>query len=371
MGRAWKEALGGVVQSGVYQASPRHASRQFGSFKTGRPPRLPFQFVTYFQLNPEISARFTGEEAEETGFITQNDPLSLSAVVRAIDMPTVQFTVDKKNAYNRMRPVITSKEFKGFSFTVYDDIESRWYAFWQHYYNWHFMDGRNVEAGDTGDSANMTNQLMKGPNDIVPITETVGSTEEGAQAIFNSDKYGLDIHTSNMSQYLEAIHVWQIHGQTATRTTAVNPLLTNVEFVQNDYASSGQPSEITFSVDYERLVYGKIINMNYEDDPILKELIEDVTKAPVFDPTGDKLRGLVKGLFGLEQSNVAKTTNNLHDSGRDFGDFTGSLQREDNGLASRGFFGTLLGNAVEGAIDRASSNLFKKNNKNISKLNFN
>ena len=30
-------------------------------------------------------------------------------------------------------------------------------------------------------------------------------------------------------------------------------------------------------------------------DAILKELIEDVTKAPVFDPAQDKLKGLVQG----------------------------------------------------------------------------
>ena len=47
MGKFWKEIVGGQVQQGVYQAGPRHASRQYGSFKTGRPPRLPFQFVTF------------------------------------------------------------------------------------------------------------------------------------------------------------------------------------------------------------------------------------------------------------------------------------------------------------------------------------
>ena len=51
MGKFWKEIVGGQVQQGVYQAGPRHASRQYGSFKTGRPPRLPFQFVTFFELN--------------------------------------------------------------------------------------------------------------------------------------------------------------------------------------------------------------------------------------------------------------------------------------------------------------------------------
>ena len=55
MGKFWKEVVGGQVNTGVYQAGPRHAQKQYGSFKTGRPPRLPFQFVTYFEINPNVT----------------------------------------------------------------------------------------------------------------------------------------------------------------------------------------------------------------------------------------------------------------------------------------------------------------------------
>ena len=92
MGKFWKEIVGGQVQQGVYQAGPRHASKQYGSFKTGRPPRLPFQFVTFFELN------------DTKDFHHGNDQYHYSSLVRAIDMPTVKFTVEKRNQYNKLKP---------------------------------------------------------------------------------------------------------------------------------------------------------------------------------------------------------------------------------------------------------------------------
>ena len=110
---------------------------------------------------------------------------------------------------------------------------------------------------------------------------------------------------------------FQLHANTVTRTTAINPVLTEAQVTQLDYASSGVPSEITFTIDYEKLAYGPVLNYEYDEDDILKDLIEDVTKAPVFDPSPDRLKGIVQGLFGLEQQNITKQQVQLHDAPRD------------------------------------------------------
>jgi hypothetical protein len=347
MGKFWKEIVGGQVQQGVYQAGPRHASRQYGSFKTGRPPRLPFQFVTYFELNPQLK-----------NLHMNKDEYHYSSLVRAIDMPTVSFTVEKRNQYNKLKPVILTKDFKPFSMTVYDDIESRWYSLWQHYYNYHFMDGRNL----LGDLKSFDH------NDVVATTDL------GDKNPFNSDFAGPDIHSNEMRNYFSAIHVFQIHGQHVTRTTAINPVLQDAQVTQLDYASSGVPSEIIFNIEYEKLEYGPEINMEYEDydNGILTELLEDYTKSAPFNPTQDKVRGLVKGLFGLEQSNITRSTNQLHTAQRDVNGnpSNAALLREGGGTTSGGFFTNLLTNALNTKIDEASGSLFKKNNKNLNKLNF-
>ncbi len=372
MGKFWKQAVGGQVQTGVYQASPRHASKQYGSFKTGRPPRQPFQYVIYLEINPVVL---------RTGF--QNiDPMSFSALAKSVDMPSVTFSIDKKNSYNKIKPIIQTKDFKGFSLSVYDDIESRWYALWQHYYNYHFMDGRFDNIIDTIDIEGRDRARRAGIGDVptYDVSDnsasddlTVGPVLPGFRGTrFNSDRHGPDIHSKFEKNYIDAIHVFQIHGQTATRTTAINPILADMNMTQQTYEGGGTANEITFNIEFETLSYSPVLNFQYDEDDILKDLIEDVTKAPVFDPAQDKLKGLVKGLFGLEQSNLTEMRNNLHHAERDFGEGVQniSLERESNGLTSGGFFSNLISSAINQKIDEATGDLFKKNNKNINKLNF-
>ena len=350
MGKFWKEIVGGQVQQGVYQAGPRHASKQYGSFKTGRPPRLPFQFVTFFELNN------IGD------FHAPKDHYHYSSLVRAIDMPSVKLTVEKRNQYNKLKPVILTKDFSPFTLTVYDDIESRWYSLWQHYYNYHFMDGRQFNAD----------------RDHSTHDDVVADSELGSSNPFNSDYAGPDLHSNKLRNYFKAIHVFQIHGQYVTRTSAINPVLTDATVTQLDYASSGVPSEIIFNIDYEKLEYGPKLNFEYnnskdDNQQHLEALIEDYTKSPVFDPSQDKVKGLVQAFFGLEQSNITSTTNQLHTANRDLQGQKAdgaALLREGGDSASRGFFGSLFANALDRKIDEATGSLFKKNNKNLNKLNF-
>lgn len=380
MGKFWKEVVGGQVNTGVYQAGPRHAQKQYGSFKTGRPPRLPFQFVTYFEINPEVTF---GQDAYSEVDSSVRNPRRIaydySSLVRAIDLPSVTFTVDKKNQYNKMKPIITTKDFKPFAMTVYDDIESRWYSLWQNYYNYHFMDGRfdsGYVDGNNNPSDAINNQVAnrnvignRGHDLIADASITESSNDVRG---FNSDRNGADIHEMKRKNFFDAIHVFQIHANTVTRTTAINPVLTDAQVTQLDYASSGVPSEITFNVEYEKLAYGPVLNYKYDEDPILVDLIEDVTKAPVFDPAPDKLRGLVQGLFGLEQRNETSSAIPLHDTERDLAgtEQQANIQRSTNGLTEGGFFSNLIGNALDKKLNEASADLFKKNNKNISKFNF-
>lgn len=393
MGRFWKEVVGGQVQTGVYQAGPRHASKQYGSFKTGRPPRLPFQFVVYFEVNPNVYA-YVNSEGEKQQFLNNNDFYKYSSLVRAVDIPSVDFTVEKKNQYNKLKPIVTTKDFKPFTLTVYDDIESRWYALWQNYYNYYFMDGRfdvgdqvkgvrakkadkddkgNVIAGTAVEAVKAKGNDVANRNnnnegiDLIPNNYTINT--EGSP--FNSDRNGMDIHGINRKNFFDAIHVFQIHADTVTRTTAVNPILTSAQVTQLDYASTGVPSEITFNIEYEKLAYGPILNYNYEEDDILKELIEDVTKAPVFDPSPDKLKGIVKGLLGLESRNSTRQQVVIHDAERDLEiSQVPSILSAGGGTTQGGFFSNLISNAIDKKLNEATAGLFKKQNKNINKLNF-
>ena len=346
MAKFWKDLIGGQVKNGIYVAGPRHASSKLGSFSTGNPPRLPFQYIVHFDINPTISAAFFGKNY---------GPYDLAQMVKTIDIPSMSFTVEKRPKYNKQVPVIITKEFKDFNLTVHDDISSTWLAFWQIYYNYHFTDGRHTQTGVDADDF---------------VTEIHNSKLIRLEGDHMSQFDGLDIHGQKQSQFINNIHVYQLHGQSVQRTTAVNPIITDVQFTPLDYAGSGTSQEITFGFSYEKLHYSPVINFDYDEEGVfLEEAIEDFVKATPFNPSGDRIRGLVKGLFGLTQraGNKSKDLSQTNMMPRE--DYGANLKAvvvpEEEGV---GFFGNLIRNAVRKKANQLTDNLLKKNNKNLGKF---
>ena len=351
MAKFWKELIGGQVKNGIYVAGPRHASSKLGSFSSGNPPRLPFQYIVHFDINPNILGVL----------LPSSGPFDYAQMMKTIDMPSMSVTVEKKPKYNKNTPVIITKEFKPFAFTVHDDISSTWLRFWQVYYNHHFTDGRHSQTSGTVDVSGFNSQIHNG-QEMLP---------EGQH---RSQLDGIDIQNKAYSQFINNIHVYQLHGETVTRTTAVNPILTDVTFTPLDYAGAGTSQEITFNVEYEKLMYCPVINFEFdEDETFLKDAIEDATKATPFNPTGDKVRGLVKNLFGLTQRAGNRRIDLEGSANRTRSDYDGSieankLESDDQGI---GFFGNLVRNAVRKKANELTDDLLKKNNKNLNKFNIN
>ena len=351
MAKFWKELIGGQIKNGIYVAGPRHASSKLGSFSSGTPPRLPFQYVVHFDINPNILGTL----------LPSSGPFDYAQMMKTIDMPSMSIAVEKRPKYNKNVPVIVSKEFKPFSFTVHDDISSTWLRLWQVYYNHHFTDGRHSQKPGTVDVSDFNSVLHNGQG---MLTENE----------HRSQLDGIDIQNKVYSQFINNIHVYQLHGQTVTRTTAVNPVLTDVTFTPLDYAGAGVSQEITFNVEYEKLMYCPVINFEFdEDETFLKDAIEDATKATPFNPTADKVRGLVKNLFGLTQRAGNRRIDLEGSANRPRSNYNGvitknTLESDDQGI---GFFGNLVRNAVRKKANELTGDLLKKNNKNLNKFNIN
>ena len=351
MAKFWKELIGGQVKNGIYVAGPRHASSKLGSFVTGNPPRLPFQYIVHFELNKNLM----------DVMFHNADEYSLAQMIKTIDVPGMAITVEKKPKYNKNVPVILTKDFKPFNITVHDDVSSTWLRFWQTYYNYHFTDGRHVMEGQGVDIQDFNHEIH---NNQLPQP----------QDAFGSQYNGIDLHPAKRSQFISNIHVYHLHGQKVTRTTAVNPIITDVQFTTLDYAGAGTSQEIQFGIEYEKLMYSPAINFDYDDEEtFLKDAIEDFTKATPFNPAGDRLRGIVKGLFGLTQ----RAGNREHDltfinnaPREDFGGNMDPIGKLGNG-GGGGFLGNLVRNAVRKKANELTDGLLKKNNKNLNKFNIN
>lgn len=355
MAKFWKELIGGQVKNGIYVAGPRHASSKLGSFSSGNPPRLPFQYIVHFELNPTLQALF----------LNTTGPFDLAQMVKTIDIPTMAVTIEKRPKYNKNVPVILTKEFKPFNVTVHDDVSSTWQELWQVYYNYHFTDGRHTQT-----TPGIASGQIQDWNSVVHNSKLI--RHEGDHM---SQFDGIDMHDAKNSQFFNNIHVYQMHGQTVQRTTAVNPMIGDVSFTPLDYAGSGSSQEITFSFEYEKLHYSPVINFDYdEESTFLQGAIEDYTKSTPFNPGGDRLRGIVKGLFGLTQraGNRAKDLSAVNTAKRqDYGGSLESIKTAGADPEEIGFFGNLVRNAVRKKANELTDGLLKKNNKNLNKFNIN
>ncbi len=84
-----------------------------------------------------------------------------------------------------------------------------------------------------------------------------------------------------------------------------------------------------------------------------------------------KLKGIVKGLLGLESRNSTRQQVVMHDAERDLEiSQTPQILSAGGGTTQGGFFSNLIGNAIDKKLNEATAGLFKKQNKNINKLNF-
>ena len=346
MAKFWKELIGGQIKNGMYVAGPRHASSKIASFSTGTPPRLPFQFIVHFDLNPNILGTI----------IHGMDPYAYAQMVKTVDMPGMAFTVDKRPKYNKNVPVILTKEFKDFNVVVHDDVNSTWMKFWQIYYNYHFTDGRHVQQGDV--------QIDKFYKDVHNDKKILPEKQ------FRSQFDGQDLVPATRSQFIDNIHVYQLHGETVTRTTAVNPIITDATFTPLDYAGAGTSQEITFAMSYEKLMYCPVMNFDFDEEGVfLKDAIRDMTKATPFNPSADALRGIVKGLFGLSQRSGNRRQDVTAINTRPRTDFGADLAKVEFPESDQvGFFGNLVRNAVRKKANQLTDGLLKKNNKNLNRF---
>ena len=118
-------------------------------------------------------------------------------------------------------------------------------------------------------------------------------------------------------------------------------------------------------------MYSPVINFDYdEESTFLKDAIEDFVKATPFNPTGDRLRGLVKSLFGLTQraGNKRKDLSALNNSKRQ--DYGGDIAKIEFGEDESVFLWHPR-NAVRKKANELTGSLLEKNNKNLNKFNIN
>jgi hypothetical protein len=219
----------------------QHARRTFSDDTFRLAPKHKHLFHVNLQINPLAYAL--------PSMLLQN-PNEINLLVKNATLPGFNINVETVNQYNRIKQVQTKQTFQPVTLKFHDDNYGTMHRMWQNYYSYYYATPGTAFA--------------------------IGSYARNAMKneIANSYKYGLD--NGSTKPFFKNIVLYQMAKQQYVSYTMVNPIIKSFAFDTVDYGS-GQPQEITMTLEYEGLYFG---NGRVTDGDPLGFALEHYDKTP-------------------------------------------------------------------------------------------
>jgi hypothetical protein len=227
----------------------QHASRVFTTNAYELKPRFKFLFHVSFTLNvQEIPAL--------RGIMGNDDIKNLSYVVKTVDLP--KYTIDNEtlNQYNRKRVIQKKINYDPVSIVFHDDGGDTVRNMWYNYYSYYYKDptqqylAPNVTNGSIGPNASRQSGFGYNARDIYSSTRQlhdwgyIGEAfSDGTSSTTGKPPFFRDIRIYGMDQHKFAEYV------------LINPLITNWNHDQYDYAQGNGTMQNTMTIAYETVKY--------------------------------------------------------------------------------------------------------------------
>lgn len=222
------------------------------------PPRQQFGGYVSFVLDRELYQNpfFDG---------TDNDELRvrMSSLVRAADLPQVEFKTQTMNEYNKKKIVNTGIEYQPVTIRVVDTASNAWLQIIMKYFAYHYMNPRNKTQTGNRDINSTTN--FEGGLDFI-------GSQFGAGSPFDSNKYGYNPNLN--ANFFERIDYVLYHAQKGVQYSLLNPVMTGFTHTPIDYASN-ELMEFTMTFQYESFTTYDQVNFNLTEVDLAR--FEDVS----------------------------------------------------------------------------------------------
>lgn len=198
----------------------RHAARLFTDDHLRLAPKSKFLFHVAFNINPA---------ALRTIALTQRHRNEINMLVKSVDLPNFQITVDTANQYNRKKNIQVTHKFQGITIKFHDDNMGLINQLWQNYYSYYY-----------GDSA--------AAQDDAAYKKT--ATKNGNHIRYN---YGLD--TGFNTPFFNYITIYQMARGEYVSYKLHNPVITSWNHNNVDYSQGGYHDN-SMGLSYEAVSYG-------------------------------------------------------------------------------------------------------------------
>jgi hypothetical protein len=231
-----------------------HASKTFRTNYYELKPRFKFLFHVKFNINNDIIGKLQAAKI----FLPENiDNLSLA--VKTVDLPKYKIDTHTLNQYNRKRVVQTKLNYEPVNVTFQDDggdnIRNLWYQYYSYYYrdpSQQYVPNIPTTNGSIGQIQQKQNGFSYPTRDIYSA-ERVGNVNDWG---FIGESY-LDLANSPSGKppFFQDIEIYGFDQHKYARYILVNPIITNWNHDQYDYAQGGGVMQNSMTIAYETVKY--------------------------------------------------------------------------------------------------------------------
>ena len=231
-----------------YLRDYQHASKVFRTNGYQNAPRLKFLFHVYFTINTV--------EIPPLQNIFGSDVSTIGLLVKNIQLPSFNVATETLNQYNRKRIIQKKIEYQPVQIEFHDDggdlIRTMWYNYFSYYYKdpTQKYGNQSNTNGALGVNSNSPAGFNYNSRDIYANDRSAndwGFVGESYSDGTNSD--------SGKPPFFRDIRIYGFDQHKYAEYVLINPLITNWNHDQYDYAEGGGIMKNTTTVAYETVKY--------------------------------------------------------------------------------------------------------------------
>lgn len=264
-----------------YNAAQRvFSSAGEGGFSLFTLPKLKYSFIVEFVIG-DFAKNFIETQLPDThnGFDVKN----VSCFVRDVNLPSMSFTLEQLNQYNKTRFQTGKVEYKPVNMTFYDTADGAAYLLFDAYRKYYYGDFFFKSA------ASFRNDVLSSPVEF----ESMGSN--WGRSVMNNGN-------SDKQYFFKRINIYEIDNDTYTCHNLYNVFIEDMVSETKSMESAGEPSIISLSLRYEGT--GNLGPDGYNSISVPTVGIGDL----ITDTTGLGKSGFYKYFGQMDDKNVGVTT---------------------------------------------------------------
>jgi hypothetical protein len=232
-----------------------HASKTFRTNGYQYSPRLKYLFHVFFTINtgqiPALQNAFGNDEVATVGLM-----------VKTVQLPSYQITVDTMNQYNRKKLVQSKITYNPIQIVFNDDqsdlIRNMWYNYYRYYYKDSTYNYDNTASvnGSIGNLQTQQNGFGYNAQDIYENSRQVNDWGYAGESYQDGLTLpGQALGANNKPSFFRDIKIYGLSQKKFASYVLINPMISEWQHDTYDYGQGGATMINTMTVQYETVKY--------------------------------------------------------------------------------------------------------------------